>query len=79
MYLFCLFFLPQYEPIIQPGSEPYVYRMVLTRCDIRDPVLVNNRFDCSEGGPSPVKACTNIIATWAMGAKVCVVKSFNCW
>ena len=56
--------------MIQPGSEPFVYRMILSRCHIKDPVLVNNRFDCSDGGPSPIKACTNIIATWAMGAEV---------
>ena len=68
----------QYEPAIQQGNEPFVYRMILYQCHVKDQVLVNNRFDCTDGGSSAIKACTNIIATWSMGAEVyvCSTKAY---
>ena len=56
--------------MIQPGNEPYVYRMILTRCNLKERALINNRFDCTDGGPRDLKECREIVAIWSMGAEV---------
>lgn len=65
----------QYEADITPGNEAYVYRMILYRCDIRDPALNGARFDCETEAPNTVKSCKNIVASWSMGAEVKLIIS----
>ena len=59
----------QYEPIVTPGNEAYVYRIVFYRCDMNGADIQGQAFDC-ETAPVQVKSCKTTVATWSMGAEV---------
>lgn len=64
-----LFFLFQYEPVITPGNEAYVYRIVFYRCDMNGVDLQGKVFDC-DTAPVQVKSCKTTVASWSMGGEV---------
>lgn len=68
-----LFFLFQYEPVIQPGNENYLHHMTLYECRGRDVDLEEaakaNGSVCYEPN-APALQCTSIAATWSLGSEV---------
>lgn len=68
-----MIFLFQYEPVIQPGYEPYLHHMTLYECRGRDSDLEAaarmNGSTCYEPN-APSLQCTAIAATWSLGSEV---------
>ncbi|KAL4218879.1 hypothetical protein ACF0H5_021467 [Mactra antiquata] len=62
--------LIKFAPIITPGNEPYVYRMMLYRCEITDPTVVYKvSRHCQYESPVSVKSCKSVVASWSMGGE----------
>ncbi|KAK0076909.1 hypothetical protein PV325_004706, partial [Microctonus aethiopoides] len=62
----------KYEPVIQPGYEPYLHHMTLYECRGRDSDLEAaarmNGSTCYEPN-APSLQCTAIAATWSLGSE----------
>jgi Copper type II ascorbate-dependent monooxygenase, N-terminal domain len=64
----------QYEPIIQPGNEPFVHHILVYHCPMDMSAFVDKEEACfskDNSQFSPMYACTTrYLAGWAVGGEV---------